>query len=309
MRKILLLSSLLSLGFVNAQNVYSYGFDAAFTSAWTLTNQSSPSTTALWSKAVYTTANTTPNQIFSSGVGGIPVGQTGGDNSFALVNYSSTSSTGTTNVISNWLITPSVNLKDGDVVSFYTRKGTDGTTDYADRLEMRYSIATTTVFPSTGSADVGSFSNLGVSVNPTLATGFVYPKVWTKYSFTVSGVGTTEIPVRFGFRYYVTSGGLNGNNSDIIGIDTFSVDRTTLGVTDEVAKNTNISIYPNPATDFVSIKSESKINNVEVFDVSGRKVQVKLNDNKLDVRNLNSGTYLITIETKEGKTTEKFIKK
>jgi hypothetical protein len=73
--------------------------------------------------------------IFGSGVGNIPVGQAGGENSFALVNYTSTTSTGTNATISNWLLSPAVNVKDGDVVSFYTRKGTDGTTDYPDRLE------------------------------------------------------------------------------------------------------------------------------------------------------------------------------
>ncbi|WP_449397969.1 hypothetical protein [Chryseobacterium wanjuense] len=58
MRKILLMSSFLSLAFSNAQttNVYNYGFDSAFTAvSWSTTNQSSPSTSALWSKASYTT--------------------------------------------------------------------------------------------------------------------------------------------------------------------------------------------------------------------------------------------------------------
>ncbi|UHO40040.1 T9SS type A sorting domain-containing protein [Chryseobacterium capnotolerans] len=34
-----------------------------------------------------------------------------------------------------------------------------------------------------------------------------------------------------------------------------------------------------------------------------------LDGNRIDVRNLNTGGYIINIETKEGKTTEKFIKK
>ena len=202
MKKLLLLGAFAIIGNLNAQsNVYSYGFDSSFSANFTLTNQSTPSTATIWSKAAYTT---TSSPIFGSTTGVIPVGQAGGSNSFALVNYTSTSGTGT---ISNWMITPVVNVMDGDVVSFYTRKGTNGTTDYPDRLELRYSSAATHVVPSGGASDVGSFTNLGVTVNPNLAGGFVYPNTWTKYTFTVSGVGSTPVPVRFAFRYYVTNGG------------------------------------------------------------------------------------------------------
>ncbi|WP_299181107.1 T9SS type A sorting domain-containing protein, partial [uncultured Chryseobacterium sp.] len=66
---------------------------------------------------------------------------------------------------------------------------------------------------------------------------------------------------------------------------------------------------PNPTTDVLNIKSEAKINKVSVTDVTGRNIDVKLNENTVDVRHLPAGTYLISIETKDGLTTEKFIKK
>lgn len=309
MKKVLLSCALLGLSLFNAQitNVYSWSFDAAFGADWVTTNQSSPSTTTLWSKAAYTSTSTTPNQIFSSGVGGIPVGQAGGNNSFALVNYSSTTGAGD---ISNWLIVPAINVKDGDTVSFYTRKGTDGTTDYPDRVELRYSTTTATTIPTGGSTSVGSFTNVGVTVNPNLAAGFVYPKVWTKYSFTVSGVGTTPVPVRFAFRYFVIDGGPSGSNSDIIGIDTFSVDRGTLGTGEEVAaQKSSISVFPNPTTDVLNIKSVAKIDKITIADASGKNVNVKFDDSRVNVSHLTSGAYLINIHTKDGVTTQKFIKK
>ncbi|MDR6515360.1 T9SS-dependent choice-of-anchor J family protein [Chryseobacterium camelliae] len=310
MNKILLLGSFLGLALMNAQtttNVYSYGFDTAFGTDWAVTNQSDPSTASTWTKATY--AVPLANPLFGSGnTTTVPPGQSGGANSFALVNYTSTTGAGT---ISNWLLTPSVNVKNGDIISFYTRKGTDGTQDFADRLELRYSTAATSVTPSGGAAGVGSFTNVGVTVNPNLATGFVYPKTWTKYSFTVSGVGTTPVPVKFAFRYFVTSGGPTGTNSDLIGIDTFSVDRpdSSLG-TNEITSGTKpVSVYPNPAVDYISIKTDEKINAVEIFDVTGRKVPVALEGNRINVRDLNAGTYIISFETKAGKVSEKFIKK
>lgn len=307
MKKILLIGLFLSLAFVNAQttNVYSYGFDTAFAADWVMTNQSSPVGASVWTKASYTTPLS--NAIFGSGnTSTVPVGQAGGNNSFALVNFNSTTGAGT---ISNWLITPVVSVKDGDIISFYTRKGTDGTTDYPDRLELRYSVAGTTVTPSSGASDVGSFTNVGVTVNPTLAAGFVYPKTWTKYSFTITGIGATPIAVKFGFRYYVTDGGPSGNNSDLIGIDTFSVDRSTLAVSDAVSKKTSVSIFPSPTSDFVNVKTDSKISAVSVTDLTGRNLNIKYDSKKVDVRNLPAGTYILSIETENGISTEKFIKK
>ncbi|WP_312076113.1 T9SS-dependent choice-of-anchor J family protein [Chryseobacterium sp.] len=308
MKKVLFSCLLVSFGLLKAQmtNVYSYGFDTAFGSDWTITNQSSPAGTGAWTKANYTAADTSANSIFGSGIAGIPVGQTGGNNSFALVNYTSTTGTGT---ISNWLISPVINVKDGDVVSIYSRKGTDGTTDYADRLELRFSTAATTVVPSGGSTGIGSFTGVGVTVNPNLATGFIYPKVWTKYQFTMTGIGTTAIPVKIAFRYFVTSGGPTGTNSDIIGIDTFSVDRPNLSVSDTELQDKTLQVYPNPTSDFISFKTVSKIIKAEVFDVVGKNVKVPFNNNQLDVRKLPAGQYLITIETSEGKSSQKFIKK
>jgi hypothetical protein len=303
MKKLLLsMLGVISLA-ANAQtNVYNYAFDSAFPSTWVTTNQSTSASTTLWSKASYTIPYT--SSIFGSTS---PSGSDGTVNSFALVNYTSTSSTGTNATISNWLLSPVVNVKDGDIVSFYTRKGTDGATDYPDRLEVRYSTATTTVNPSGGPTGIGSFTNLGVSVNPNLVAGFVYPKVWTKYSFTISGVGAVEAPVKFGFRYYVTSGGTNGANSDIIGIDTFSVDRPTLAVSD--LKNTSASVYPNPAKDVLNISSKENYKSVKIYNLLGQLVMEKAFDKTINVSALEKGSYIINI-TKQDNSAEniKFIK-
>lgn len=70
-----------------------------------------------------------------------------------------------------------------------------------------------------------------------------------------------------------------------------------------------VSIFPNPTSDVLNIKTDSKINKVSVVDITGKRINVKLEDNKIDVRVLPAGTYLISIETKDGISTEKFIKK
>jgi len=297
-----------ALGTVNAQNQYSFGFDTALTTAgYQTTNQSTAATTALWNKASFTLPLAGP--IFGSGnINTIPVGQAGGNNSFAIVNFNSTTGA---NDISNWLISPDITVENGDVVSFYARKGTDGTQDYADRLELRMSTASPTVLPTGGPTGLGSFTVLGTSVNPTLVGGFVFPKVWTQYTYTVSGL-TGPTVVKFAFRYFVTNGGPQGANSDIIGIDTFSVDRATASTSDFFAKN--FSVFPNPSTGIVNLasKNNTAINEVQVTDLNGRVVK-NVNTNgvseaQINISELTSGVYFLNIKTDAGSGTTKIVK-
>ena len=306
MKKILLILLLVPVLGI-AQNQFSFGFGGTTASmlsaGWVTTNQSAPLTTATWNVSNYTIPLAGP--LFGSGdVNTLPVGQAGGNNSFAVVNFNSTTGAG---IISNWLITPNINVQNGDIVTFYSRKGTDGTTDYPDRLELRMSTATTTVVPSGGSADVGSFTTVGVTVNPSLVAGFVYPKTWTQYAYTVAGL-PTPTPVKFAFRYFVTNGGPSGANSDLIGIDTFLVDRPLN--TDTFFKS-NFSIAPNPANDFVTISKNSAIDitSVTVTDINGRIVKEINNDAAtISVADLNAGVYFLKINTAEGSGTTKLIK-
>ncbi|WP_435525004.1 T9SS type A sorting domain-containing protein [Chryseobacterium indoltheticum] len=44
-----------------------------------------------------------------------------------------------------------------------------------------------------------------------------------------------------------------------------------------------LSIFPNPTSDVLNIKANSKINSISVVDLTGRKVNVKLDGDKVDV--------------------------
>jgi hypothetical protein len=135
----------------------------------------------------------------------------GATNAYIGANYNNTGNTGT---ISNWLMTPNRTLRNGDVITFYTRKAAPDT--YADRLEVRMSTNGASTNVGTGSA-VGDYTTLLLSVNPTLVLG-VYPVAWTQYTITISGL-PAPTSGRIAFRYYVTGGGYLGTSSDYIGID------------------------------------------------------------------------------------------
>lgn len=145
------------------------------------------------------------------GAGGPFDAYNGATNAYIGANYNNTGNTGT---ISNWLMTPNRTFRNGDVITFYTRKPSPDT--YADRLEVRLSTNGASTNVGSGTT-VGDYTTLLLSVNPSLVLG-VYPTTWTLYTVTISGL-PAPTSGRIGFRYFVTSAGLSGTNSDYIGID------------------------------------------------------------------------------------------
>ena len=75
-----------------------------------------------------------------------------------------------------------------------------------------------------------------------------------------------------------------------------------------------LSIYPNPVVNELTINLPSNIKNadVRIVDVTGRTVSnnnVTINNNKLDVSHLAQGVYIVEIKTEKGTTSKKLIKK
>lgn len=82
-----------------------------------------------------------------------------------------------------------------------------------------------------------------------------------------------------------------------------------LATSDAVLKDKGIKIFPNPAVDFINVESKSKILNVYIYDISGIRMDANLSDSKVDVKNLQSGVYMLGLKTESGLVTKKFIKK
>jgi hypothetical protein len=120
-------------------------------------------------------------------------------------------------VISNWLITPEVDLGSVGTLSFFTRTVT--ASSFPDRLQVRLSTAGDSTNVGTTSSDVGDFTTLIDDINPTYALGG-YPEDWTEFSYASPGAGSGRIAL----RYFVESAGPVGVNSNYIGVDSFSLD-------------------------------------------------------------------------------------
>ncbi|HUH34476.1 MAG TPA: GEVED domain-containing protein [Moheibacter sp.] len=201
MRKNLFYLLLIFLPILGFGQILQEGFESVSdleTNGWVLTNQSQPVGTTNW---------------YQGSVTNFP-SQSGAPNAYIGANFNNTSGSG--GIISNWLITPSVNVKDGDKFSFYTRTATGSI--WNDRLEVRSSQGTLAL-PS-GSTGVGSFSTLHLVIND--GYDLSYPEVWQKFEFVISGVGSTPVAMNFAFRYNVDNS--SGDESNAIGIDTLLIE-------------------------------------------------------------------------------------
>ena len=136
--------------------------------------------------------------------------QSGAPNSYIAANFQSGTGVST---LSNWLLTPPVNLQNGAQLTFWTRT-TTGT--FPDRLQVRMSTNGTSTNVGGTALSVGDFTTLLLDINPTY-TLTDYPTAWTQFVVTLSGLGSPA-KGRLAFRYFVENGGPSGTNSTYIGI-------------------------------------------------------------------------------------------
>lgn len=82
--------------------------------------------------------------------------------------------------------------------------------------------------------------------------------------------------------------------------------------TDEFNSQKSISISPNPVKNQFKIDGQQKIENVKVFDQSGKLVREFNSDsvsrNSFDVSRLKTGTYIVTIKSSKETVSKKLIK-
>jgi len=82
-----------------------------------------------------------------------------------------------------------------------------------------------------------------------------------------------------------------------------------VGIGENGEKET-ISVYPNPASDYLRISTNGEISNVRIVNTIGQVVleqNVGLNDVTISTTDLSQGVYFVNIETKTGTTTQKII--
>lgn len=100
---------------------------------------------------------------------------------------------------------------------------------------------------------------------------------------------------------------------DNVGITSFMyIDGPDALAVSDVNSRTKISVYPNPATDFVNIQNtkSEKIQAISLGDLTGRTIKhIDVNETKVSLSGLPKGVYLLKIKTDKGMSVQKVIKK
>lgn len=197
-------------GFENFSNLFSG------TNPWSLQNRSDSATGGI---------------PWFQGDPGIFAAQSG--TGYVAANYLGTGGITGTEHVSNWFISPTLNLVNGGTISFYTRSASS----VPDHLELRLSMNGSSTNVGTTSSDVGDFSTLLLTINPTLTMG-LYPTTWTQFTAIIAGVPAGGTVGRVAFHYDVTNSGSNGTNGDYVGVDNLS---------------SSITIVPEPSATFLCV--------------------------------------------------------
>lgn len=145
------------------------------------------------------------------------------------------------------------------------------------------------------------------AVQTTITTQPTTIETWVEQTGTYTNSTNRQVRIKFS-----KSGGTTAaptNLQELMYIDDVSLkyDGVLLGVSDQDI--VSISIYPNPTSDFISIKGIENINSIKVYSILGALEKEVFNTNQIDISELSSGIHLIKIDNGTGTAfTEKIIK-
>lgn len=121
--------------------------------------------------------------------------------------------------------------------------------------------------------------------------------------------GTTYVDENLAYDteycYTVTSMGANSESDP-------SEEACTKTLGESLAENTSeLNIFPNPATDNLSIEANEQITEVNIYNIIGVSVyneQCTNNNLNVNISEFNSGVYFVKVKTGNGETVKRFIK-
>jgi len=125
-----------------------------------------------------------------------------------------------------------------------------------------------------------------------LYTGY-FGQDFSMHSYQITYTGSTKTLIltnAFGDQVFYQSGNLNTNDLN------------------HILPEKNIIIYPNPANDYLVIKSEDRIEWFKIYNSEGRLIQQNKYETKIDISTLSKGGYFLEVKSQNGVSKHKFIK-
>ena len=187
-----------------------------------------------------------------------------------------------------WLYTGPIALTTGNYLQFY---GASASANYPETMDVLVST-------NLGRATT-DFSN-------TLSNIEALGSDKTTYTFDLSAYASDT--VRFAFH-------LISEDATFAIVDNVKIlnpaSEIQLSSLNNVASNASFSVYPNPATDFVTLSNANGAQ-VKVIDIMGRVVMqqtINSNSQQISTKALENGVYMLQVTNNGNTTTQKLIKK
>lgn len=210
--------------------------------------------------------------------------------------------------------TGTINICDGDSVIFTASAGTayqwlQGGTAIAGANGQNYTAFTANIYSvvvtnTIGCMDTSVRDTLIVHPSPipvisvsgnVLSTGSFASYQWAHNGTPITGANTSS------FTVVITSGNYTVTVTDSNGCSGTSApfDGSTVGVNELTGTENKITVYPNPATDFLDIEATEQVS-VTISSMEGRLIGTYDNAKRIDIRRLPTGMYILRITDKDG---------
>ncbi len=112
---------------------------------------------------------------------------------------------------------------------------------------------------------------------------------------TPTGTGTADIVISF-------------NSNGKVVEKTLKVNSTSSTLATAEVRKLEFSIYPNPVTDVLYIKTQEKVVSVAIYDISGKLINTQFNNGQINVSMLPKGMYILKAATDKAVYQQKLIK-
>jgi hypothetical protein len=125
---------------------------------------------------------------------------------------------------------------------------------------------------------------------------------WTSFNIPISSYTTADSALIFLASYNLTAGTIPHGNSTLY-IDNLNFDNLITSVTEQNSGNTTFNLFPNPATDIVTLNiNENSYAEVtlNIYNAIGLLVKTRMfnkNQNQLNTSDLSNGIYMIEIKS------------